>query len=109
MGLGDPVAGPTALEALLEGCAYLDPRYPSGRAVNGVPELMIQSQHPFASAIGEPFVYGIDLRDQGQVLAAVDRSADAGARAAAVPHLVNALQPFTLRPYLDRLRAILST
>ncbi len=74
-----------------------------------MPELVIRSQHPFASGIGEPFVYGVDLPNHPQILAAAGRSVDAGARVAAAPHLVDALTPFTLRPYMDRLRAILST
>jgi hypothetical protein len=107
-GLGDPVSGPTALDALVEGCAYLDPVYRPLRAVNGIAELTIRSQHPFAATIGPPFVLSVNLRDPASCARAGAAAADPSARRAALPRLVHALAPFTFQAYVERLRSTLS-
>jgi len=109
LGLGDPVSGPTALEALAEGCAYLNPRYSAPRLVNDVPELAIDSQHPYAARIGPPFVHTIDLRDRDALVRAAEASFDTAARLTDRAPLEDALVPFTRDRYVERLRALIAS
>lgn len=110
VGLGDPILGPTALEALAEGCVYLNPRYGSPRPINGIPELTVASQHPYAARIGPPFVRTFDPQSPESAVEAAQASlcaADREARLAAADSrspLVEALTAFTVAPYLSRLR-----
>jgi hypothetical protein len=106
IGLGDPVSGPSALEALAEGCVYIDPTYATPRLVNGVPRLEIKSQHPFAAGIGPPFVHAVDLRDAAAVRAAAEASFDQTAVRSELGRLVAALTPFTAQAYAERLRGL---
>ena len=66
LGLGDPVLGPTAMEALASGCVYINPVYPNGgKLVSGV---MMRSQHDFLMKIGKPYVCNFDMEDEKQLL-----------------------------------------
>jgi len=57
VGLGDPVLGPAALDALEHGAALVLLRYPTPRAEKYVnPRLPWRTQHDFADAIGPPWV-----------------------------------------------------
>ena len=107
LGLGDPVSGPSALEALAEGCVYIDPRYATPRAINGLAQVTVTSQHPYASGVGAPWSRVVNLGDLGAVREAVLASFDTAAREAALDPLVDALTPFTEAAYVDRLRGIL--
>lgn len=107
IGLGDPVSGPSALEALAEGCVYIDPAYAQTRLVNGVAGLAIDSQHPFAAGIGAPFVRSVDLGQPSAVLHAVLASFDAEPRRAELERLVDSLSPFTAQAYTERVRGLL--
>jgi mannosyl alpha-1,6-glycoprotein beta-1,6-N-acetyl-glucosaminyltransferase, isozyme B len=108
IGLGDPVLGPSPLEALAEGCLYIDPRYPSPRYVNDRPELPVRSQHPFAAAIGPPFVLEVDLEDHRSVQAAVEASFTSlpPPESSAWNAVVDTLEPFTVERHGARLRGI---
>jgi hypothetical protein len=114
LGLGDPVLGPTALEGLAEGCVYLNPEYPQPRRVNGIAELTIGSQHPYAARIGPPFVCGFNPAQPGSAEHAARASLDDRNRRARLDAvdtaspLMAALTPFTLDAYLDRLRRIVA-
>jgi hypothetical protein len=114
LGLGDPVLGPTALEGLAEGCVYLNPEYQDARRINGIAELAIGSQHPYAARIGAPFVCGFNPAQPESAEHAARASVDQRNRRArldavdAGSPLIAALTPFTLEPYLDRLRGIVA-
>ena len=108
LGLGDPVSGPTALEALAAGCVYLNPRYSEPRLVNGIPELAIESQHPYAARIGPPFVPTIDLRDRNGLVRAAEATFDLAAHAVDRAALNDGLAPFTRDCYLERLRMVVA-
>lgn len=52
LGLGDPLLGPSAIDAISMGCMYINPVY-SKKLDN----MDVQSQHPYANdRIGEPYV-----------------------------------------------------
>ncbi len=109
LGLGDPVSGPTALEALAAGSVYLNPRYSAPRLVNDVPELTIDSQHPYAARIGPPFVHTIDLSDGDALVRAAVASFDTASRLTDRARLEDALAPFTRNRYLQRLRTLIAS
>lgn len=108
LGLGDPISGPTALEAVAAGCVYLNPRYSPARHVNGIPDLAIDSQHPYAARLGPPFVHTIDLSDHTSVVRAAELSFDSASRVADRAPLDQALRPFTRQHYIERLRSLIA-
>ncbi|XP_077997428.1 alpha-1,6-mannosylglycoprotein 6-beta-N-acetylglucosaminyltransferase A-like [Glandiceps talaboti] len=71
VGLGFPFEGPAPLEAIANGCAFLNPSFnPPKNAKNtdffkGKPTLReLSSQHPYAERyIGKPYVHTIDIND----------------------------------------------
>ncbi|KAM9346889.1 alpha-1,6-mannosylglycoprotein 6-beta-N-acetylglucosaminyltransferase A-like [Symphorus nematophorus] len=74
VGLSFPYEGPAPLEALANGCAFLNPRLqPPQSSLNSQffrdkPNIReVTSQHPYAEAIGEPYVWTIDLNNSTDV------------------------------------------
>ncbi|XP_060909771.1 alpha-1,6-mannosylglycoprotein 6-beta-N-acetylglucosaminyltransferase A-like [Labrus mixtus] len=74
VGLSFPYEGPAALEALANGCAFLNPRLnPPQSSLNsqffkGKPNIReLTSQHPYAEAIGEPYVWLVDMHNSTDV------------------------------------------
>ncbi|XP_070770375.1 alpha-1,6-mannosylglycoprotein 6-beta-N-acetylglucosaminyltransferase A-like isoform X2 [Enoplosus armatus] len=74
VGLSFPYEGPAALEALANGCAFLNPRlHPPQSSLNsqffkGKPNTReVTSQHPYAEAIGEPYVWMVDMHNSTDV------------------------------------------
>uniref|UniRef100_H2YVW6 alpha-1,6-mannosyl-glycoprotein 6-beta-N-acetylglucosaminyltransferase n=1 Tax=Ciona savignyi TaxID=51511 RepID=H2YVW6_CIOSA len=66
VGLGFPVDGPAALEAIASGVVYLNPRFANPRPVadKKPTNRKLTSQNPYAETrIGEPHVYTIDIRN----------------------------------------------
>lgn len=58
LGLGNPLLGPSAVDAVAHGCVYIDPAYPE--PVNTV----YDSQHPYLrDSVGEPYVCSSVLDD----------------------------------------------
>ena len=56
IGLGDPLLGPSAVDAAHAGAVYIDPSYPTPRLD------VYESQHPFLrKALGRPYVCAADL------------------------------------------------
>lgn len=106
IGIGDPMSGPTAIEALAAGAVYLNPRFTPPRRINDVEGLEARTQHPFTETIAAPFVreYAVDEPDQA-VAAAADALARVGGRPDAAPlaPLLDALEPFTWQTYLGRI------
>ncbi|KAI4805183.1 hypothetical protein KUCAC02_009810, partial [Chaenocephalus aceratus] len=90
VGLSFPYEGPAPLEALANGCAFLNPKLnPPQSSLNtkffkGKPNIReIISQHPYAEAIGEPYVWTVDMKN----LTEVERA-------------LNAILNQTIEPYL---------
>ncbi|XP_037542259.1 alpha-1,6-mannosylglycoprotein 6-beta-N-acetylglucosaminyltransferase A [Nematolebias whitei] len=74
VGLSFPYEGPAPLEALANGCIFLNPRLkPPQSSLNseffkGKPNIReVTSQHPYAEAIGEPYVWMVDMYNQTDV------------------------------------------
>ncbi|XP_042350899.1 alpha-1,6-mannosylglycoprotein 6-beta-N-acetylglucosaminyltransferase A-like [Plectropomus leopardus] len=74
VGLSFPYEGPAPLEAIANGCAFLNPRlYPPQSSLNtdffkGKPNIReVTSQHPYAEAIGEPYVWMVDMHNSTDV------------------------------------------
>ncbi|XP_035813863.2 alpha-1,6-mannosylglycoprotein 6-beta-N-acetylglucosaminyltransferase A-like isoform X3 [Amphiprion ocellaris] len=74
VGLGIPLEGPAPLEALANGCAFLNPKIqPPLSSLNseifkGKPTIReVTSQHPYAEAIGEPYVWMVDIHNETEV------------------------------------------
>ncbi len=110
LGLGHPLAGPSALDALAAGAAYIDPTHPA--PPEGFPHF--PSQHPYLrAAVGPPRVCAADLADSAAVFACVRAALNASAARDAAPAApAAAAGPFVppeFRPatYLRRLRDVL--
>ncbi|KAK5861397.1 hypothetical protein PBY51_022797 [Eleginops maclovinus] len=74
VGLSFPYEGPAPLEAIANGCAFLNPRLnPPHSSLNteffkGKPNVReVTSQHPYAEAIGEPYVWMVDMHNSTDV------------------------------------------
>ncbi|XP_069389486.1 alpha-1,6-mannosylglycoprotein 6-beta-N-acetylglucosaminyltransferase A-like isoform X2 [Paralichthys olivaceus] len=74
VGLSFPYEGPAPLEALANGCAFLNPRlHPPLSSLNseffkGKPNTReVTSQNPYVEAIGEPYVWTVDMFNQTEV------------------------------------------
>ncbi|XP_029385713.1 alpha-1,6-mannosylglycoprotein 6-beta-N-acetylglucosaminyltransferase A-like isoform X2 [Echeneis naucrates] len=74
VGLSFPYEGPAPLEALANGCAFLNPKlHPPKSSLNseffkGKPNTReVTSQHPYAEAIGEPYVWMVDMFNKTDV------------------------------------------
>lgn len=69
LGLGDPLLGPSAIDAISVGCVYINPTYP--KPIKAV----YTSQHPYAAEhIGSPYVCTADYDDAEALLACVDKA-----------------------------------
>uniref|UniRef100_H3CEA1 alpha-1,6-mannosyl-glycoprotein 6-beta-N-acetylglucosaminyltransferase n=2 Tax=Tetraodon nigroviridis TaxID=99883 RepID=H3CEA1_TETNG len=78
VGLSFPYEGPAPLEALANGCIFLNPRLkPPQSSLNSEffkekPNIReVTSQHPYAEAIGEPYVWMVDMDNLTDVERAV--------------------------------------
>lgn len=74
VGLSFPYEGPAPLEALANGCVFLNPRLdpPLSRLNSDFfkdkPTIReVTSQHPYAETIGEPYVYTVDMKNPADV------------------------------------------
>jgi hypothetical protein len=71
LGLGDPLAGPSAVDALAAGAAFLNPVFDAPR------EGFFDSQHPYlAHAVGPPYVRNFSWADGATLDAAVRDALD---------------------------------
>ena len=78
LGLGDPVLGPGALDALEHGCAVVQVKYAKPRVEKWVnPRLPWRTQHDFVDAVGAPWVASVSLEEYPD---AVRRALDAVSR-----------------------------
>lgn len=65
LGVGEPLDGPTALEAISHGCIYINPIFnPPIHAKNKPTRFNYTSQHPFIEKyIPSPYVYNVDIKN----------------------------------------------
>ncbi|XP_069080776.1 alpha-1,6-mannosylglycoprotein 6-beta-N-acetylglucosaminyltransferase A [Pleurodeles waltl] len=79
VGLGFPYEGPAPLEAIANGCAFLNPKFAPPKSskntdfFKGKPTLReLTSQHPYAEVyIGKPYVWTVNINDPVEVEKAV--------------------------------------
>ena len=94
LGMGDPLLGPSAIEAIAAGCMYINPIYPEP-AKNG-----LLSQHPWAAEKAQQeYVCSYHQGDMNQLMRCVDRAM----KAELVPHLP---QDFTEASHRERVKSI---
>lgn len=77
VGLGDPVLGPSALEAIAYGAVYINPvdRYAFETRSGGVRENSWTTQHPFAlDEIGYPYVCNYSLQHPESIVDCVEHA-----------------------------------
>ena len=100
VGTGDPLLGPSALDAVARGCVYIDPAYAEAKVLDG--GVAYGSQHPYlAKELGAPHVCAAQLGDTESFLRCVDHALRVGpGLAGAVP------DDFTEAAYRARLRRI---
>ncbi|XP_047456144.1 alpha-1,6-mannosylglycoprotein 6-beta-N-acetylglucosaminyltransferase A-like isoform X1 [Mugil cephalus] len=74
VGLSFPYEGPAPLEALANGCVFLNPRLqPPQSSLNSQffkekpTTRQLTSQHPYAEAIGEPYVWMVDMNNKTDI------------------------------------------
>ena len=76
VGLGDPILGPSVIEAMSRGVAFVNPR-PPNRVVNtGADDIRCRTQHDAAAAVGAPYVCEYDLGDVDGALACIRAAVD---------------------------------
>ena len=61
IGFGDPILEPTPIEAVFEGCVFLNPVFDSKRRIPKNPRHLITTQHPHLESLGEPWVRSYSL------------------------------------------------
>lgn len=72
LGLGEPLLGPSALDAVAAGCMYLNPIYSTPLHHN---DQTFSSQHPYAlEKIGEPYVCSYHENDVVSLQSCIDKS-----------------------------------
>ena len=68
LGLGDPLLGPSAIDAIIHGCVYINPIY--GSAVR---DGAYASQHPYAAErIGDPYVCSYHMGNNDELRKCVE-------------------------------------
>lgn len=98
LGLGDPLLGPSALDAVAHGCVYVDPYYPT------IVKSVYTSQHPYLrSVVGSPYVCAAHLDN----IESYVRCVHTALRQAPLPPFVP--QDFTRSAYLKRIKSIFGT
>lgn len=96
IGLGNPILGPSAIDAISVGCVFINPVYPKPVAVNGY---SYSSQHPYAQSLGAPYVCNYKQGDVGELRACVHKALQTDLPAS-VPH------DFTWEAHLGRVQRI---
>lgn len=72
IGLGDPLLGPSAIDAISNGCMYINPIYEKSRKVN---DQIFLSQHSYAvNYIGEPYVCSYKINDITSLQDCIDKA-----------------------------------
>jgi hypothetical protein len=97
VGLGDPLLGPSAIDAISHGCVYINPIYePNAKVRDG----NFASQHPYAmEKVGPPRVCSARISDLAAVRACVEVALTLDLDPIVLPD-------FTEEAYLERVRSI---
>ena len=75
LGLGSPLLGPSAIDAVAAGCMYINPTYSEPFAHN---DQLFSSQHPYAvEKVGEPYVCSYKENDFISLLKCIDKATEA--------------------------------
>ncbi len=103
LGLGDPLLGPSAMDAIAAGCVYINPTFGEGAPMGVRGELSAWgSQHPFLDkAVGMPYVCNAPLGDGRRLQECIQ-----GALKVDLPPLE--LADFTVAAYRERVKRIFS-
>lgn len=79
IGLGDPLLGPSAIDAIAAGCVYINPTY-------GKPKKDRMNQHPYAAeSIGSPYVCNYRLGDSASLQQCVKQALEADLKPRSLP------------------------
>jgi len=98
IGLGNPILGPSALDAISVGCIFFNPVYERPVIING---LKYKSQHPYAEKLGLPYVCNYRENSLVDLRACLQRALQSELQAV-IP------VDFTLPSYLLRVKQIFS-
>ncbi|XP_076818912.1 alpha-1,6-mannosylglycoprotein 6-beta-N-acetylglucosaminyltransferase A-like [Clavelina lepadiformis] len=102
VGVGTPVEGPAALEAIAKGVVFLNPKFnPPRHVTQGKPTARtLTSQNPYAeNRIGKPHVYTINIRNLTDIEVALKKIKESPRPKPYVPH------EFTRLGFLERVNA----
>ena len=83
VGLGFPYEGPAPLEAIANGCFFLNPRIEppinrdNSKFLKGKPTLRsLTSQNPYTEMfIGEPYVYTVNIKNNDELVGVLQKMA----------------------------------
>jgi hypothetical protein len=69
LGVGEPIDGPTAMEAMAQGCVFINAKFTPPVVYDGKPTVRpYTSQHPFVEHyVPEPYAYTVDLSNKTAV------------------------------------------
>lgn len=84
IGLGDPLLGPSAIDAISAGCVYINPQY-------GKPKKDRSNQHPYAAEhIGSPYVCNYRLGDSTALQQCITQALQANLKPHSIPEFEKA-------------------
>jgi hypothetical protein len=96
IGLGNPILGPSAIDAIAMGCVFINPVYDKPVEHNGFP---FTSQHPYAEKLGAPYVCNYRQHSVQQLQECI--------KTALSTTLPRTIPPdFTMEAHRERVRAI---
>lgn len=96
LGLGNPISGPSAIDAISMGCMFINPVYNQPVVVNDIP---VSSQHPFAEKIGLPYVCNYKENSVVDLQRCIKIALESNLQ----PYIP---KEFTLSDYLQRVKSI---
>lgn len=101
-GLGDPLLGPSAIDAIMNGCMYINPIYDIPKEHHGA---KFHSQHPFAAShFNKSIVCSASFHKPAQVLTCVKSALASTATPSFEP--LPALALFQHDAYMGRVKSI---
>ena len=106
LGLGDPLLGPSAIDAIGSGCMYINPVYqtPFIREQTG---LSYRSQHPYAENMAKndpelaPYICSFDINNREELKTCIQKALSSD-----LPAIIP--KDFTASSYLNRVKTIFS-
>lgn len=94
IGLGNPILGPSAIDAISVGCVFINPLFDKP-----VLDGRVRSQHPFAAKLGFPYVCNYREHDSQELQNCVDKALQSDLEGYLPPE-------FQLENYLQRVKDI---